>query len=96
MHPTYYYHNIKIRSEIRISESWSDSTEINYISNTFCQFLHDGCTLKNKIKCQSFGIQFAQRKLRCNHVIVLRFKKVANSRANSVPNSINTVVHDMT
>ena len=44
--------------------------------NAFCQIIHDGVTLGNKSKYRAFGIQFNNRKFRCNHVVVLGFQKV--------------------
>ena len=44
--------------------------------NRFCQFVHDGATLKNKDKCQAMGVQFAGKHCEHNNVIALLFRKL--------------------
>jgi len=64
--------------------------------NTFCQLIHDGVTLSNKSKYQAFGIQFTNRKFRCNHVVALGFRKVANSTTVTVAELGRELVKDRT
>ena len=54
--------------------------------NAFCQIIHDGVTLGNKSKYQTFGIQFTDRKFHCNHVVALGFQKVRNTTTDTVSN----------
>ena len=64
--------------------------------NTFCQFIHDGCTLGNKSKYQAFGIQFVDSRYYNNHVVALTFERVLTSNAQSVADLAKLVVKDIT
>ena len=48
------------------------------------QLFHDGCTLKNKDKCQAFGIQFVDRRFRYNNSVALSFSKALSIKADKV------------
>ena len=63
----------------------------------FCQFVHDGVTITaNKSKHQSLGCQFVNQKFKCNHVVALAFRKVADSKTNTVKQLAESVAHEIT
>ena len=55
--------------------------------NEVCQFINDGCTLKNKHKCQAFGMQLTDRAHRHNNAVSLLFRKVLSREADKVSES---------
>ena len=52
--------------------------------NRFCQFMHDGFTLKNKDKHQAMGVQFADKDFKHDDVITLAFRKSVTHEADKV------------
>ena len=59
--------------------------------NIFFQFIHDGATLLNKYECQAFGMQFADRRFRCNNILALLFIKSLSSKSNMTPSLVEEV-----
>ena len=52
--------------------------------NNFCQFIHDGTTLKNKDKHQAMGMQFADEDGKYDNDIALAFRKPVSHKADNV------------
>lgn len=64
--------------------------------NRCCQFIHDGCTLDNKLKYQAFGLQFTHEKYQTNHVVALTFERVLSSTSENVGRLTEQVVKEIT
>ena len=62
--------------------------------NSFCQFIHDGATLMNKEKNQSFAMQFGDNKFRRNNVIVLSFSSTSSHKADKVSELSEDACHE--
>ena len=52
--------------------------------NRFCQFAHDGATLKNKDECQAMDMQFSDKYFKHNNAIALVFRKPITHKADKV------------
>ena len=50
----------------------------------FCQFFHNGTTLKNEKKHQSFGMKFEDRIFIHNNCLALSFRKALSSESDKV------------
>ena len=50
----------------------------------FFQIINDDAALLSKHKHQVFGMQFADRRFRCNNVVALLFRKSLSSKSNAV------------
>ena len=61
------------------------------LGNTFCQLMHDGCTLKNGIKVQSVGIQFIDPNFVANHVVCLCCRECKSNTGKSVSDFIKQI-----
>ena len=63
--------------------------------NQFCQFMHDGATLKNKEKHHAMGMQFADKDGKHNNVIALGFRKPnVDHKAGNVANLAKELMLD--
>ena len=52
--------------------------------NRFCQFMHDGATLKSEDNHQAMCMQFADKDCKHNNAIALAFRKLVTHKADDV------------
>ena len=64
--------------------------------NPFCHFIHDAVTLQNKKKYESMGLQFTDKKYRCNHVIAIAFRRVLTTVTSSVVDLAKNISQEIT
>ena len=62
--------------------------------NQFCQFAHDGATLKNRDEHQAMGIQFSDEDGEHDDVITLAFRKPISHKADNVAMLAKEIVLD--
>ena len=58
--------------------------------------MDDGVTLENKLKYQSFGLQFTDRAFKCNHVVAIAFRRCKDNTGEGVGSLAKTVVKEVT
>ena len=66
------------------------------LGNTFCQFIHDGCTLESQSKYQAFGLQYTDSNFASNNVVALTFRRARSSAGESVVNLAREEVFNTT
>ena len=66
------------------------------LGNTFCQFIHDGCTLESQSKYQAFGLQYTDSNFASNNVVALTFRRARSSAGESVANLAREEVFNTT
>ena len=62
--------------------------------NKFCQFVHDGATLKNEDKHQAMGMTFSDKDFKQNNVIALAFRKPVAHEAENVAMLAKEAIQD--